>query len=300
MTATSGKPSNETPPKDTTPNGKLSIWTTFATHLLVLIIGGGLGYLLLQGDKPGEITFSPTNGITIKLDANDSLASVLDKATQTDPAAVNGILESRRYFRLDSERLVTQLSEIDTRTEKSVKIANRLRHMLWDLKGPFRRPETLRGADSRMLAALDDLNQPLADGTEPSDFLVALWEQYIDQGGIFLQRLFPTTIKLVLHAPEDKPKIYACSGGALRAGRVIEIFTETGTTMATIEYNPPLFRCDNQSISTQQLLTGKVPIPLGLNKTAYKAAVDPNGSGEMTVLEQDAHFIFYPRHLIGG
>lgn len=280
--------------------GKPSNWMAIVVPLVALVVGAGITYMILATGATGKIKIEPTGAISVDLDPNDSLSDVLDKAITTDREATDGILESRGYYQLTSDRLVTVLSEVDTDTDEGAMVARRLRQMLWDLKGPFRRPETLSGADRRMMQALDDLDKAIADADEASDLLATLWERNLDQRGIFLQRQFPASIKMVERAPIGEPRIYACSGGPLEVGRVIEIFTEIGSAMAAIEHNPALFSCDDRPISTRQLLTGKVTVPLGLNETAFKMAVDPDGSLGITGVESHATFVLYPRNLIGG
>jgi hypothetical protein len=279
---------------------KLSNRLAIVVPLVALVVGAGITYMILATGATGKIKIEPNGTISVDLEPNDSFSDVLDKTVTADQEAANGVLESRGYYQLTSDRLVTILSEIDTDTDEGAMIARRLRQMLWNLEGPFRRPETLSGADGRMVQALDDLDGAIAGADEASDLLATLWEQNLDQRGIFLQRQFPASIKIVERAPIGEPRIYACSGGPLEVGRVIEIFTEIGSAMAPIEHSPALFSCDDRPISTRQLLTGKVTIPLGLNETAFKLAVDPDGSRGNTGVELDGTFVFYPRNLIGG
>ena len=217
-----------------------------------------------------------------------------------DEVAVEAILASRSYYHLSSDKFLSTLRDMDPSSDEGMKIGNALRRMLANLEGPFQLPHTLSQADEKLLQAFDALEKTMSGAQEASALIAALWEHNVEQKGIFRLRAFPADIRLLEHAPDDLQVIFACSGGALINGRKIDVFSEknSNTLRGEIHTDPSYFDCEEPAIDVQQMLTGTVPIPLGISHEAF-GKLYPTGDSTRSEdgIIEGIKFIVYPRNL---
>jgi hypothetical protein len=129
-------------------------------------------------------------GVTLKLAFNDSridlsdfLGQLFKKAengTEADRDVLSGILQAHGFYLIPSRQAADKLREIKE-TETTRDFIHAVRSTLYDLQGPFQRPETFLDADDRVLDAIDDLYKQ-----KPASPLVTkLWEMSLDFKGVF-------------------------------------------------------------------------------------------------------------------
>ena len=94
------------------------------------------------------------------------------------------------------------------------------RKLLGDLEGPFRRPGTLLESDERLLSAIEDLEEQVRETRETNHLVAALWQQSLDQQGIFRPRLLRARIVLLTEPggadPARYTEILTCPGNPIK------------------------------------------------------------------------------------
>jgi hypothetical protein len=191
--------------------GVSNIYRRLACHCLHRDNYSGLvGYL---ADLNKEIATDKNGEIEIYVRADETFAQLLNKALDKNRIEVDGILVSRRYYNLANADLVDQLAHLDPSEPDTREISNRLRRLLWDLRGPFELPYTLSAADERTSKALDALETARKENKQVNAFLVEVWRESLEGEGIFWPRSFNATIEIVHGAPTGK--VLVCPGDAI-------------------------------------------------------------------------------------
>ena len=271
-----------------------------ALAVAVVAVVGVVYVLAVVGDG-GRIDISPS-GVSVEVTQESALAGVLDQSLQVDSAATEAILESRGFYRLSSDGLWSELANIDPMSSDGEVITLRLGRMLANLEGPFQLPGTLQHADEKLIQALHELDKAMVGDQEANALVVSLWEQILDQRGAFRQRAFPADIRIVGETSNLGGMVFACPGGSLVSGRIVDVFTEYGTSIrGEIAHDPALFHCETPAATARRMLTGNVAIPLGVSRLAYSrlyptTLVDDSQTGE--VQTGAARFVVYPRNMV--
>jgi hypothetical protein len=141
--------------------------------------------------------------VELKFDQSQvSLSDILDRLLSDEPGSgvdtaarrrlISNILKAHDFYYIPSDDAVTALRRMKT-TKSTREFMREVRGLLYDLSGPFSRPDTFIDApDGRLLQALDDLyNQ-----SPSSPLAVALWEMNLNLQGIFNPRAINASIQL--------------------------------------------------------------------------------------------------------
>ena len=176
--------------------------------------------------RPGAFTVvAEGQGASIKLNFADSrvdLSELLDKLLEETGSGADAepkrrlvlsILQSHHLYRIPSVEAVTAIRGLEE-TGATRDVMRAMRAMLYDLAGPFARPETfLEAPDDRLLLAIDDLYE-----RNPASPVVAkLWELSLDMKGIFE----PRDIKISIREDRSLPSgVAATCAGNVWLGRV--------------------------------------------------------------------------------
>lgn len=175
---------------------------TLNTVLLVLGVGvliivgaalwvnpkGGTKIIARSGEQSVEFNF-PKNELNLTEVLDELLAR--EPGSDTDARVVESVLASHNYYRFPSDHVATAIRRLEE-SEETGAFARSIRTILYDLAGPFSRPDTFADApDDRVLLALRDL-----DEHQPSSpLLVKLWEMSLDLGGLFRLREIKISIQ---------------------------------------------------------------------------------------------------------
>jgi len=275
--------------------GQLFSKSPTVNAVLVLVIAAIVvtaTYLLARMNKEFSIGIGK-EGAAILVKADDSFNSVLNKAIETDSGTVEAILGQKQYYKLTSVQLVDALRKLDASQPDNQRVSQGLRTLLWDLKGPFALPGTLRGADLRMMGAFDDLEEALKEAEEANHLFTELWRLSLERKGVFKPRLFHASIEII-DAPTDETA-FACPGSMLVERLVfIHVVGFDGSLTREVTQNPLLFHCDPPALTARQMLAGGT-VRLGLSERAFENLVgDDAGIG---VSRTKARFEVYPRNL---
>lgn len=269
--------------------------------IVALLVGAGVTYVLAVMGSGGKVAISK-GGVSIEVAADDNFISLLDKALEKDNEAVTAALASRRFYHMASDEFLSELAGIKPSDQHWKRVSDGMRRMLANLEGPFQLPGTLSQADEKLMQAFEDLEGAVSEAKEASALLATLWERNLEQRGVFRQRVFPANIRIIEHAPENQQVIFACTGGGLVGGRIIDVFTEKGSSLrGEIYIDPSYFDCAEPAVSVREMLTEKVPISLGMNIKAFKTLYpDADLLGIENNTSSSAKFVVYPRHLVAG
>ncbi len=286
-------------------------WTKPFSLVLIVAIVAVTAYLLAVENKSFTMRLNKDGDATITVYADDNFGKVLDKAIAAEAKSgtvgeIDAILASRSYYKLTNPGLTDALARLSPSQPGDDAVAKRLRAMLWDLRGPFELPNTLRGADERMIKALDDLDAPSSQVAtdklaQASGLLAAMWNLSLDRKGIFRPRFFRAKVEVVHRAPasdEDHIVVLACPGSALVSGRVMSLYTDQNSIMAEVTQDPSLFDCGGSALTAAQLLAGG-KARLGLSEKAFKDLMDPAGASRTHSTTGEAKFELFPRDLVG-
>lgn len=179
--------------------------TTWSPTLnsVLLILGAGIliivGAALMFG-KSGFSVVAESSGQRVVFDfpSNElNLTELLDEllaretGADTDARVVERVLASHSFYRFPSDDVATAIRMLEDSDDTGA-FARSIRTILYDLAGPFSRPDTFVDApDDRVLLALRDL-----DEHHPSSPLVVkLWEMSLDLGGLFRLREIKVSIQ---------------------------------------------------------------------------------------------------------
>jgi hypothetical protein len=282
-------------------------WIGTLTPLLKFAIGvvgaSVVVWTLANLNKGFEITIDKDGKAQIEVRPDDSFDTVLGNALAKDGRLVDAILWGRQYYKITDEKVIDALESLNASAPQSEKIVHGLRKMLWDLNGPFAVPGTLRGADGRMVSALEDLDKALetSDSNEANVFLATLWNLMIDQQSIFKPRMFSASVEVAGRVPHGTPKnvVYACPGSALVGGRVIHLFTKHGSLIMEVKQEPSVFNCTGPALTLEKMLVGGVSA-VAVNQTAFNQLVRSKSVPEVAPAQVEALFVVYPRNLVGA
>lgn len=276
-------------------------WVKHASLIVVVAIVAVAAYFLVTDlakmNKDVEVLLDKEGKVAITVRADDSFADVLKNAIAKDSGTVEAILAGNQYYSLTSAQLVDELRKFDASQSETQEVSEALRRLLWDLQGPFSPPGTLRGADERMIRALDDLDEALQEAKEASVLLTELWRLSLERKGVFKPRLFHASIEVIPGIPTEDTRIesvLACPGSML-VGRVLFIQTR-GSMKVEVSHNASLFHCDPPAFTAAQMLAGG-RVRLGLSESAFRKLVDPDGQAGIGDGRNTASFEIYPRGL---
>jgi hypothetical protein len=200
-------------------NAKLGILITIViglvvgTVLIFAILNRGGGFTVVaQGQGLGEIKFQFDKDQVSLGDVLDNLLSE-QTGSEVDSAKrhrlISNILQAHGFYQIPSEDAVTALRRMKE-TKDNREFMQSMRGMLYDLAGPFSRPDTFMEArDDRLLQALEDLY----DYSPSSPLAVALWEMNLNVKGFFNPRIINATISL--DANLEKGVAATCNGSPL-------------------------------------------------------------------------------------
>lgn len=141
--------------------------------------------------------------VELKFDQSQvSLSDILDRLLSeqpgngVDPVArrrlISNILQAHDFYYIPSDDAVAALRRMKD-TKNNQEFMRAVRGLLYDLTGPFSRPDTFMEApDGRLLQALDDLYKR----NPASPLAVALWEMNLNLQGIFNPRTINASIQV--------------------------------------------------------------------------------------------------------
>lgn len=199
---------------------------------------------------------------------------------------------------MTGDKLVGALARIDAAAESNRELTAGLRNLLWDLNGPFAPPGTFRGADERLITALDELENVSFESGQASRLIAEIWRLSLNRERLFRQRRFNAEVHQVsgpASTPGALPSIYACPGNQL-AGMYATLWTTSSSTTGPLVVDVKHLNCSAPD-SLSALLSGK-PAQLGLDATAF-TQLFPDGTtpsdGSLV-----AYFHVYPRDFIAA
>lgn len=267
--------------------------TLWAIVVVVIVIAT---YFLAQQNKSVQVALDKEGKLAFEVRGDMEFSQVFENAMSKDRTIVDAILASQNYYNLSDVKLVDRIANLDP----SVEVSKKLRNLLWDLRGPFRVPGTLRGADENMIKALDDLETALENAKEANALLTHLWEQTLDRTGIFRPRRFNATVEIVSDDLPDKGMYrvaLACPGGALVSGRVMFLYTQIGGALIEVTQIPSVFDCDGLASTVKDLFAGRT-IRLGVSQAVFKELFDPAGTSDDVNGQMSAKFELFPKSLV--
>ena len=287
----------------TEPQNPTVSWTKWVSLAIAVAIVSAAVTHLAEINKAFQVSVGKEGNFTIDVRASDNFAEIFKNAVDTYPKLVDTILAGEQYYKVTNASLANALEDLDYSRPDSEEIAKRLRRMLWDLRGPFKVPGALRGADGRMVSALDDLEETRHGAKQASALLAALWTRSLDEEGIFKLPILRATVEIVGGAPSgsrDLKTALACPGSPLVNGRIMNLYVPgQGNIFAEVAQDPSLFDCGGSALTAQELLAEGGRIRLGLSETAFRQLVDPSGASGVGNGRIDANFVVYPRNLVG-
>lgn len=206
-----------------TPDPAPSGWPRAVASVAVAVVAAVAIYVivdkLVDRNQPFEIVVDRASGVTIKAQAGDGIEALIDRAFSTSAAAVGGVLAERGFYKLHSDNMITALALTDPGALPSSTL-QRYRKLLGDLEGPFRRPGTLLESDERLLSAIEDLEAQVRETRVTNDLIAALWQQSVNQVGIFRPRLLKARIVLLAEADDagsdPYTEIFTCPGSPIK------------------------------------------------------------------------------------
>ncbi len=274
----------------------------------IAMIVGILVEYLVKMNKAFDLSIDKNGSFVIKVQADETLAQVLNKAMEKNRNEVDAILASQQYYSLKNPDLVDRLEHLDASKPETEEISNRLRRLLWDLRGPFEIPYTLSGADERMTQALDALETGRKQTRRATPLLVALWKASLEGQGIFWPRSFTATIEIVHGAPtgnEDRKVVLACPGDAIAqvSGVVMLLRTDrhgdSRSILADVDHDPSLFDCGGAMLTAGELLAKEGTARLGVGETVFRELV-PAGESQNRDEKVSARFVLYSKYMVSS
>jgi hypothetical protein len=271
---------------------------------VAIILAGVIGYLASQ-NKGFKIALDKNGKVEIDVSADETFGQLLNRALEKNLTEVDAILVSHQYYNLANANLVDQLEHLDASKPETKEISNRLRRLLWDLRGPFEIPYTLIGADERMRKALDALELARKENKQASALLVELWKESLEGDGIFWPRSFNATVEIVRGAPtrsDDRNTVLVCPGDAVAtvSGIIMSLSVGDGANAITaeVEQNPSLFHCDGSPLTAEKLLAEGGTPRLGLRENTFRDLVPASEPGTRDG-RINATFQLYPKYMTG-
>jgi hypothetical protein len=268
--------------------------------VVAIIIIVGLAVYLSNQNKGFKIALDKNGKLEIDVRADETFGQLLTKALEKNRTEIDAILVSHQYYNLANADFVDRLGYLDVSNPETKETANRLRKLLWDLRGPFEIPFTLSGADERMSKALDALETARQKSKQANALLVELWKQSLQGEGIFWPRSFGATVEILQGVKAGR--ILACPGDAIAtvSGIIMSLSVDGGADAisAEVEQNPSLFHCDGAPLTAEKLLAEGGTPRLGLSESAFRDLVS---ASEPAIREGRVHATFrlYPRYMTG-
>jgi hypothetical protein len=190
---------------------------------------------------------------------------------EKDEATVTALLAGRGFFRATDQRIVREIENLDPADPEDAVVVGALRQMLWDLSGPFRLPDTMIGADARLVSAIEAQTATPDDPTQ-GRLLAELVRRSLDRSSIFEVRQFPARLQPLepLSGPlaREAAMIWACPGSEL-IGKQAQIWSRGRTVYAEVLPDVRLSRgCAGTARTIQALLQGSEAV-LGVPPEAY-------------------------------
>lgn len=268
-------------PDQRNPGGWPRAVTILGVAALVAAAVFGVAKLLIDDDRAFDIVLDRSAGVTISAKSGEGIEVLIDRAFAESPAAVGGVLQAREYYRLHSDGLITALALTDP-ADLPESTLKRYRKLLWELEGPFAPPGTLSEMDGRLLQALEDLESEVRRTGRSNQLIASIWQQSLNQQGIFRPRLVNAEVVLVSgdDGDGDFPVFFTCAGSTL-INRLVTIAPKArgaGPDVASelmtgiVSFNPffsdPLDCRGQAGVDFEDLVAG-APLVLGLRADSY-------------------------------
>jgi hypothetical protein len=239
----------------------------------LLGLGVGVAGGVIAAKKGGPVDFTiEVGGNKIGVDVKESqitLTEFINHLESEEPKGFATVLQAHGFYRVPSIEAAKALRQIEE-TEDTREFVQLVRGILYDLAGPFKRPETLLDApDDRVISALNDL----FDRKPASPVLAKLWEESLNWTGIFSVRKISISIR------EDKTLrkgIGATCAGSILLNRDSQVSADEeggGFTLHIAETRP----CS--PTSPLEMLAGKAAA-VWISPHDMSALTEPNTSTE--------------------
>jgi len=256
-------------------------------------------WMLSGSGRPFQISLDKEGRFSVEAKPGDDFATLLATAIAKDPGTVEALLNARGFYSVSDPELVTRIEALRPDEAATATVTLGIRKLLYNLEGPFQRPGTLVGADSRLLDALDDLDKtPGAEGT--SALLAGLWQRSLDRTGVFRPRSFNADVKLLFGGAAGsfgRPVILACPGSEF-VGKDATVWTEgdsPGAVTGAIGEDVQRFDCGGDQ-SIEDLLGGQ-PAALALDAATYRNLFGKPDPGVTLPPHVAAKFRVHPKDL---
>lgn len=241
------------------------------------------GYMLARLNKEFEIRFGADGEFAIAVQAGDDLSQILDQVFAAKPRYVEALMTLHDYYPLRSANLAVALARIDVTSETDKDVTKGLRELMWMQRGPFQAPGALSGADDRLFAALEQLEEESRLEAKSNRLLALLWQSSIEQKGFFRPRVFRAEVVPVLHGrgvPGGAKEVYACPGNVLVGKSVTIVGSGEGEFVqisGKLSDDPIRFACNDDGASLYELLGGG-EFKMGVDPITFAELADPNGN----------------------
>jgi hypothetical protein len=231
---------------------KLISVVVIPSFLVGLGVGVAGGVMAAKNGGPLNLTIE-VGGTKMGVDVKESqisLTEFFNRLESQEPKGFATELQAHGFYRVPSVEAATALRQVEE-TDDTREFVQLVRGILYDLAGPFKRPETLLDApDDRVISALNDL----FERKPASPVLVKLWEESLNWTGIFSMRKINISIR------EDKTLrkgIGATCAGSILLDRDNQVSADdegAGVTLRIVERRP----CS--PTSPLEMLAGKATI----------------------------------------
>jgi hypothetical protein len=269
-----GMPETEAAPSS---GGKLD-----ATRIVIVLIAavavlvGGFAAVRL-----GRGVEASLGNFKFVVQRGDSFSDILNEALKGErrEEAVS-ILAGKGFYQVTDRQLVAKIEALDPGDPAAAQVAAGLRQMLWNLSGPFRRPDTLTHAKVEMIAAIED-QIATADDPERGKLVAELVKRSLDRSGMFEVRRFAARLEPLPPtgaAEPGPPAIFTCPGSEM-IGKQVQIWGAGQTIFGEVEPDVRLTdRCQDAARTIQQLLQGKAGV-FGIAPEAHSVLTGPPPPG---------------------
>jgi hypothetical protein len=259
------------------PGGKLDVTriAIVAIAAVAVLVGGLAAVRLGRGVEASLGNFKFT------VSRDDSFSDILNKAMDKDEGTVTALLEGKGFYRVTDPDLVGEIERLDPDDPAAAPVIVGLRRMLWNLSGPFRRPDTLTHAKVEMVAAIED-QTATPDDPERGKLVAELVKRSLDRSGMFEVRRFAARLQplapLTGELERSAPAIFTCPGSEM-IGKQVQIWGAGQTIFGEVEPDVRLAdACDGEAKTIQQLLQGKAGV-FGISPEAYSVLTGPPPAG---------------------
>ena len=237
--------------------------------LIAIVIGIVIGTVLVIATLYRSGSFSVVaqgpqgiGSVEFKFDKNQvSLSEILDKLLSEQSGSdvdsvqrrrlVSNILQAHDFYYIPSDDAVAAMRRMKE-TNDNHPFMHAMRGLLYDLTGPFSRPDTfVEAPDGRLLQALQDLY----DREPSSPLAVAIWEMNLNLQGIFNPRAINASIQLDKNLAEGIAE--TCNGSPLleKVGIIqLDVKSDEPQPMIKVRIQKPMICV---STKTEDMLAGK-------------------------------------------